>query len=45
MGRVVIGKEAGWELDFSTFGGSIENDLAKRDFTIDAIAVDLNELD
>ena len=45
VGRVVIGKETCWELDLSTFGGSIENDLAKRDFTIDAIAIDLNELD
>jgi poly(A) polymerase len=44
VGRVVIGKEACWELDLSTFGDSIENDLAKRDFTIDAIAIDLNEL-
>ncbi len=32
------------ELDFSTFGGSIEEDLARRDFTIDAIAIDLSRL-
>jgi poly(A) polymerase len=49
VGRVVIAdKEAPsggqWELDFSTFYGSIEDDLARRDFTIDAIAVDLGEL-
>jgi len=48
VGRVVVAdKEASpgrWELDFSTFQGSIEHDLAQRDFTIDAIAVDLREL-
>jgi poly(A) polymerase len=48
VGRVVIvDREAPsgrWELDFSTFQGSIEGDLAQRDFTIDAIAVDLKEL-
>ena len=47
VGRVVIAdKEAPsgrWELDFSSFQGSIESDLARRDFTIDAIAVDLGE--
>lgn len=30
-----------WELDFSTLKGDIEHDLAQRDFTIDAMAVDL----
>jgi poly(A) polymerase len=48
VGRVVIAdKEAPsgrWELDFSSFQGSIESDLARRDFTIDAIAIDLGEL-
>jgi len=48
VGRVVIvDREAPsgrWELDFATFQGSIEGDLAQRDFTIDAIAVDLKEL-
>ncbi len=33
-----------WQIDFSTFEGSIEQDLDRRDFTIDAIAVDLEEL-
>jgi poly(A) polymerase len=33
-----------WQLDFSTFQGNIEQDLARRDFTIDAIAVNLGEL-
>jgi len=41
LGRVIV---AEWELDFSTFQGSIEPDLARRDFTIDAIAIDLREL-
>jgi poly(A) polymerase len=48
VGRVVVtDKEAAsgrWELDFSTFQGSIEDDLARRDFTIDAMAVDLKEM-
>ena len=34
-----------WELDFSTLKGSnIEQDLAQRDFTIDAMAVDLGKV-
>lgn len=45
VGRVVwIGKSPSgrqWQLDFSTFRGSIEQDLALRDFTIDAMAVEL----
>jgi len=47
VSRVVLVNEAApsaggqWQLDFSTFQGSIEQDLARRDFTIDAIAVDL----
>ncbi|MBI3931064.1 MAG: HD domain-containing protein [Chloroflexi bacterium] len=50
IGRVVLlnkatpSTEAQWELDFSTFEGSIEQDLARRDFTIDAMAVDLSQL-
>jgi len=32
------------ELDFSTFSGNIEQDLARRDFTIDAMAVNLHQL-
>jgi len=49
VGRVVVvDKEAPsggrWELDFSTFQGSIEQDLARRDFTIDAMAVDLGNI-
>lgn len=49
VGRVVIvDREAPsggrWQLDFSTFEGSIEQDLSRRDFTIDAMAVDLGGL-
>ncbi len=33
-----------WQLDLSTFGGAIEQDLGRRDFTIDAMAVELEEL-
>lgn len=33
-----------WHLDFSTLKGKVEQDLARRDFTIDAMAVSLSEL-
>ncbi len=33
------------EIDFSMFSGGIEEDLARRDFTIDAMAVDLRQVD
>ena len=45
VGRVVLVNEEGrWELDFGTIKGNIEQDLAQRDFTIDAMAVDLSQL-
>ncbi len=46
VARVVLtrGQGAGWHLDFSSMRGSIEEDLAERDFTIDAIAINLEEL-
>ncbi|MDD4876844.1 MAG: hypothetical protein PHQ86_06945, partial [Dehalococcoidales bacterium] len=50
VGRIILGNRGDlstrdiWKLDFSTVKGSIEQDLAQRDFTIDAIAVDLNQL-
>jgi len=45
VGRVVLVNGKGrWELDFSTLKGDIEQDLAQRDFTIDAMAVDLSRL-
>ena len=51
IGRVVLtDKEVPsaskqWELDFSTFSGSIEEDLEHRDFTIDAMAIELSQLE
>jgi len=49
VGRVVIGGKKApsgsrWQLDFAAFEGSIEQDLSRRDFTIDAMAVDLGQL-
>jgi len=50
VGRVVlVNQEATstggkWELDFSTLKGNIEQDLAQRDFTIDAMAIDLGKI-
>ncbi len=50
VGRVILANQGGasakgqWTLDFATVKGSIEQDLAQRDFTIDAIAVELNQL-
>ncbi len=50
VGRVVLASKGTlstrgqWALDFSTFKGSIEQDLARRDFTINAMGVDLNQL-
>ncbi|MQY72958.1 MAG: HD domain-containing protein, partial [Dehalococcoidia bacterium] len=42
IGRVILSDEgAKWELDFSTLQGSLEQDLARRDFTIDAMAIEL----
>ncbi|MBN1863144.1 MAG: CCA tRNA nucleotidyltransferase [Dehalococcoidales bacterium] len=48
VGRVILTGEAGgpagkqWEIDFSSLvGGNIEADLARRDFTIDAVALEL----
>jgi poly(A) polymerase len=49
VGRVVVADKKApsggrWQLDFSTFEGGIEQDLGRRDFTVDAMAVDLGEL-
>jgi len=46
VGRVVVASEEKGRrvLDFSTVTVNIEHDLARRDFTIDAMAVDLGEL-
>jgi len=47
IGRVVIedpdtGKH--WNFDFSSLRGNIEQDLAERDFTVDALAIDLDSI-
>ena len=50
IGRVVLADkgavliEGKWELDFSTLRGDIEQDLAQRDFTIDAMAIELEKI-
>jgi poly(A) polymerase len=49
IGRVVLGHKHTWHdipmlyIDFSTLRGSIENDLALRDFTVNAMAIQLDE--
>lgn len=46
VARVILGRdEEHWYLDFATMRGSIEDDLNKRDFTIDAIAVHLGQFE
>lgn len=49
VGRVVLKDKKApsggrWQLDFAAFDGSIEQDLGRRDFTIDAMAVNLDEM-
>jgi len=44
IARVVLPWESPLHLDFATMRGSIEEDLAQRDFTIDAIALNLREI-
>lgn len=44
VGRVVLNSHAAgkWDIDFATLQGGIREDLARRDFTIDAMAMELN---
>ena len=50
IGRVVLAESETtsipkkWELDFSTLRGEIEQDLTQRDFTIDAMAINLENI-
>ena len=44
IARVVITNEHQWHLDFTSFSNNIQEDLARRDFTIDAIAIELQSL-
>ncbi len=50
IGRVVlpgngtITDSGKWGIDFSTIRGNIDQDLAQRDFTIDAMAIHLDEI-
>ncbi len=48
VARVILTNEAStrgrWELDLSTLKGNIEQDLAQRDFTVDAMAIDLGKI-
>lgn len=42
---VLLRNEERWHLDFATTRGTIEEDLAKRDFTINAIAMDVDRIE
>jgi poly(A) polymerase len=49
IARVVLlesdaARETQWHLDFSTIRGTIESDLSRRDFTIDAMAIGLSDI-
>ncbi len=42
VGRVVL-PDSKWQVDFTTLKGDIGQDLASRDFTIDAMAIELDK--
>jgi poly(A) polymerase len=44
VARVVVTDEHQWHLDFTSYLNNIQDDLARRDFTIDAMAVELQAL-
>ena len=41
IGRVIL---PDWVIDIASFAGNIEDDLKRRDFTIDAMAIDLKQI-
>ena len=48
IGRVAVTDKESKEsltFDFSTLRGTIEQDLCERDFTIDALAIDMNRIE
>ncbi len=44
IARVIITGESLWHLDFTSFSNDIQDDLERRDFTINALAVDLKAI-
>jgi poly(A) polymerase len=44
-GRVVLATEQQWTIDLSTINGDIARDLGRRDFSVNAMAVDLANID
>jgi poly(A) polymerase len=43
IGRVAL-PDMKWQIDFTTLEGDIRQDLARRDFTIDAMAIELDKI-
>jgi poly(A) polymerase len=42
VGRIVVaGDEQSWQIDITSFAGNIDRDLLRRDFTVNAMALDL----
>jgi poly(A) polymerase len=44
VARVVVVNEQNWFLDFTSFTNDIQDDLARRDFTINSMAIELQSL-